>query len=305
MENGKVPNFLVVGAAKSGTTSLYHYLAKHNDVFVPTHKEPFYLTGKTFENVNNESGNYHEKLVSKRANYEELFVKASGYKAIGDFSTGYLYYYESSIPFIKEYLGNPKIIIILRNPADRAYSNYMHHVRDGYEKESFEVALDLEDARKQENWWWGYSFRQAGLYYEAVKAYLNAFSDVKVFLFEDLKKNPQGIVNDTCDFLGIDHITVDGKVYNKSGILKKNVLTSFYSSITKPNGPIKRMWKTLPEGIRRKIHGPVQEKIQSKYLEKPKINPDSRIKLQDYFKDNIEKVEGLIGKDLSQWNKIK
>jgi hypothetical protein len=106
--------------------------------------------------------------------YESLFVDVVNHQTIGEASVPYLYYYKKTIPnIIKTFCKDIKIIIILRNPVDRAYSNYMHHIRDGTEPLSFEEALMAEKEREKESWWRGYQYRDGGRYYNQVEAYIN------------------------------------------------------------------------------------------------------------------------------------
>jgi len=148
----RAPNFIVVGAAKSGTTSLFHYLNQHPDVFIPDKKEcrffsqmPGGFKGPGDEHVN-------ETIIRTYSEYLELFKEAKSETALGDVSPDYMFYYQNSIKNIKETLGQVKIIIVLRNPVFRAFSQYMHFRRDGRENLSFEEALTQEESRQNQGW---------------------------------------------------------------------------------------------------------------------------------------------------------
>ncbi len=224
------PGFLIVGAAKCGTTSLFHYLNEHPKIFIPEIKECRYFS---------QLGNDHQGLgaeyfvntgISDENGYLELFKNQKD-KLCGDISNDYLYYYERSIPNIKKLLGEDvKIIIILRNPVDRAYSNYMHSVRDGWEDSSFEEAIIKEPLRIQKNWAWPYHYVNVGRYFKQVKSYLDNFKNVKIYLFEDLK-NKQEFMNSLFSFLKLEPISYgkERKEYNISGYPKNKL---FHSVIT-------------------------------------------------------------------------
>ena len=131
----KKPNFLIVGAAKSGTTSLFHYLKQHPEVFMPDLKEPQFLVCEKIK------GRLH-KYIDSAAEYYELFEKSTE-KCAGEASVFYLYYFEEAIKNIKKELGSDvKIIIVLREPVSRAISAYEHVLRNNpKEKLSFKEAL--------------------------------------------------------------------------------------------------------------------------------------------------------------------
>lgn len=300
MDNNSLPNFLLVGAAKSGTTSIYNYLKMHPEVFLPRLKEPYFLTGKKFEYVNKNGGHYGHGngFVYSFNEYKKLFVGSENYKCIGECSTGYLYFHNESIQNIKTYLNKPKIIIVLRNPIDRAYSNYLHHVRDGYEKLTFEEALANE--KNREDWWWGYQFRRAGLYYKQVKDYLDNF-ECKIILFDDLISDKTKTMYEVFDFLEVEKIDIsDDTIYNKSGIVKNNLKGIIFNKIRKNNSYFK---KILTKIAPTQLYEKVIEKLYYDNLYKPKIKNKTRLELLEFFKTDIKKLELLINRDLSNWYK--
>ena len=144
----KLPNFLIVGAAKSGTSSLHNYLNQHPEVFMPSYnsegmkvKEPRFLIKDLVKHrLHNGVWNWEE--------YKSLFDDVIDEKAIGESTVLYLYYHKEAIKNIKEKLGNDvKIIIMLRNPSVRAYSAFQHVSRGFKEQNSFEESLEMEDGR--------------------------------------------------------------------------------------------------------------------------------------------------------------
>ena len=300
----KLPNFLIVGAAKSGTSSLYHYLKQHPKIYM-TEKENnkethFFIEPKNILGIG--PGHYGKGIIINFYNYKKLYQSNtfSKYIASGEASVSYLYFFEQSIPNIIRYLKNPKIIIILRNPINRAFSNYLHHVRDGLEDLSFEEALKSQKKRKEKNWWWGYQFTDLGFYYHQVKAYLDNFDQVKIYLFDDLKKDTLSLVKDMYGFLGVDtSFTPDVSIkYNVSGIPKNKFIHKF---LKKPNilkSIVKPVVKTLiPYKERRKVI----EKIKMKNLQKPQIKPETREYLKNLYREDILKLQDLIKRDLSIW----
>ena len=177
----KNPNFLVVGAAKSGTTSIYYYLKQHPEIFLPDLKEcRFFSNIKT--SINNPITNkpHNVGIINNYDDYIKLFENITVEKVIGDVSPDYLYYYQSSIKNIKKNLGNEvKIIIILRNPIERAFSNYFHLVKENNFDLTFQETIERESEWINNNIWWGFHVIKGGFYYEAVKAYIDNFKNIK------------------------------------------------------------------------------------------------------------------------------
>ncbi|WP_341327020.1 sulfotransferase [Methylotuvimicrobium sp. KM2] len=297
------PNFLIAGAAKSGTTSLDGYLKQHPDVFLPEIKECRYFSNISEKNINPFSKKKWAKIISNKKEYYNLFVDKHN-KAIGDISPDYLYYYEESIKNIKSELGESvKIILILRNPIDRAYSNYLHIVRDGFDQLSIEEILRKEDDWVKENIWYGFFITKPGFYYQSVKSYLENFDDVKIIIFDDFLKDKENCLKELCIFLGIDETFQfrDPSFKNKTGLPKYK----FLDSIIKSKYPFKPALKKLltwffgTEKLNQKL-----EKIQESNLVKPTLDKATKKRLFYLYKNDIERLEKLIDRDLSHWKII-
>jgi len=294
-----LPNFLVVGAAKAGTTSIYQYLKQHPDVYMSPIKEPKYFSSVCLDLPFKGPGDGGVGLEWALTwdEYLELFAEVKGEKAIGEASADYLYYHDKVIPLIKDRLGNVKIIIILRNPVERAFSAYTYLVRDGRETLSFEEALQAEDDRRRENYSFIWFYKDAGFYYSAVRAYIDAFGKdkVKIYLFEDLKSDAVALMQDIYRFIGVDDTFVPKiQRYNVSGVPKSKFLHNF---LRKPS-IVKSVAKHLiPERARRNL---VLE-IQNRNLTKPEMKPETRKRLIGVYRDDIKQLEKLIGRDLSFW----
>lgn len=290
-----MPNFLIVGAAKSGTTSLYHYLRQHPDIFMPEWKELSLFIGDPF-------GPLHK--VKKPYYYSKVFSKAQNQTAVGEASTSYLFD-EASPKIIKEKLGSIKIIISLRNPVAMSYSLYNHQVRrEGETAENFEEALTKEEDRHKDpkfrkkcyGWHANYYYYQRGLYYQQVKRYLDTFGKEKVLIiiFEELISKPLRVVKNTYRFLGVDDTFVpDIKIHNPAGAILN--LPKFWQDtglLLKTTSFVfsRNLIKKIPHLLRNIGRRPL-----------PAINPATARMLQDRFQDDIDKLEQLIGKDLSVW----
>jgi len=299
MDKLKKPDFLIVGAAKSGTTSLFHYLNQHPEVYIPEVKECRFFSQlpKNFNGLGAEF--FPNSGITDEQEYFSLF---KGYedKICGDISNDYLYYYEESIKNIKKYLGDEvKIIIILRNPIDRAYSNYMHHIRDGWEDVDFSTALDNEENRIKNNWGWSYHYVKTGMYFKQVKAYLENFKNVQIYLYEDLK-NVDDVLKNMYAFLEVEPIIKLEKVkeYNVSGYPKNKFIHNFLNN----DNFIKSFFKPIVKSLLPKetIQNLISN-IKNKNLEKKPMKKETREKLKGIFKEDINSLSKLINRDLSHW----
>ena len=245
-------------------------------------------------------------VITDYESYLDIFSPASPAETLkGEASAAYLYYYKHAIPRIKQHLGDIKILIILRNPVDRAYSSYMHLVRDEVEQLTFEDFLDDEERRKSDNWDILNFPRSLGLYSEQVKAYMETFSQVKVILLDDLKNNPEKILSEVYQFLEVDYCENDlqqvktGKVFNESSKPKSKFLTMLLSRQSPWIEAIKSTVKIfIPDQLVKKIKLGLQKKNKKK--QEP-MKDETRKKLEDFFREDIIKTQELINKDLSSW----
>lgn len=299
----KLPNFLIVGAAKSGTTSLHHYLNQHPDVFMSStdksgvsFKEPMFMVKE-----NTQKRIHKGKWTLEE--YMELFDEVSEEKAIGEASVFYLNFYKEAIPNIKRYLGeNTRIIIILRNPVDRAYSAYQHTSRNN-EKEnlSFEDALTVERERYDSDTKISPMtlYKEMGLYYEMVKAFKDEFK-VKIVLYEDFNRDNIKVVKEIFKFLDVNE-NFEVNVSDKKNVGGWEWSNMRAKKIYKNKGFAKRIARQVF-----KLVPPLKGFIGDKILNKNKVpnkpmSLQTRVYLQNYYKEDITALEKLLNIDLSQW----
>ncbi len=298
-----LPNFMIVGAAKCGTSSLYQYLTQHPEVFMSKVKEPRFITSQFMPFPLNGPGDDKVEAwyVKQYEAYVQLFAEAKGYAVVGEASADNLYFYKDAIPHIKAYIGNPKIIVLLRDPVRRAFSAYQHLRRDHRETLSFEDGLAQESIRMNNNWELIYFYQAVGLYYQQVKAYLENFDQVKVILNEDLQQHPQEALQDILDFLEVDNtFGFDLSLkHNISGVPKSRWLHNMLgneASLRQLVRPIAR--KLFDEKTREQIFHKINQVNLSKLdpaQEKPVID------LKEVFREDVAKLSQLIDRDLSIW----
>jgi hypothetical protein len=300
----KLPNFLIVGAAKCGTSSLHKYLEQHPEIFMSKVKEPRFLSSQVTQFPLKGPGDHKVEAwyVKKLEDYVRLFEGSDNYTAVGEASADTLYFHEGTIPVIKEFLGDPRIIIMLRNPVRRAFSSYQHLVRDMREHLSFEDGLREEPNRIKNNWELIYHYTAVSRYYDSVKAFIDNFTNVKVVLNEDLEKRPQKVLREIFQFLGVDpNCDINTEIrYNVSGKPKSQWLHQFFfegNMARRLAQPIVRTLFSQETRIR------IAQKIQEKNLTRLTISPDTKDRLHQLFETDIRKLEGLLDRDLSIWRK--
>lgn len=299
-----LPNFLIVGMAKCGTSSLSQYLQQHPDIFISEKKEPRFITSQVMQfplggPLDFEVENWYVK------NYDEylaLFENASA-KAIGEASADTIYFHRETVPVIKQYLGDPKIIILLRNPVARSYSAYQHLLRDNREHLSFEAGLKAESMRIQQNFELIYHYKSASFYYERVKLFMESFKHVKVILSEDLQKSPSAILTQLFDFLEVDasfhpDLTLN---HNISGQPKSPLLHRTLQRDTKIRKLVRPLARVFIPDKQQRVK--LVNWMSSKNLSRSSINPATKQLLIEYFRKDIEQTSALLGKDLSHWLK--
>jgi len=233
------PNFLIVGAAKSGTTSLVHYLRQHPDVFMAREKECHFLLYEdhrpTFAGPGDEQI-FNAHVITDRRRYARCFRDAGAATAVGEASVYYLYRAESLCCALAM---DPKMrfVVSLRDPSTRARSAFGHMVRDGWEDHtSYAEALTREDDRIAANWSFGWHYRAVGDYLPQVQSLLAIVprDQVKFVLFERFTGDPVAVSREVFDFLGVDPAFTPetGMVFNASGQSKSRLVDRV---LTQPN----------------------------------------------------------------------
>jgi Sulfotransferase family len=167
-----MPNFLIIGAGKAGTSSLYQYLKQHPQIYMSPIKETnfFALEGQDL-NFADPRDRINKYSITKIEDYYAQFEAVSNETAIGEASP--LYLYEPKAPEqIQHYIPDVKLIAILRNPVDRAYASFLYLHREQRESlEYFSEALDAEPSRIQNNYPWIWHYKNLGFYAEQLQRY--------------------------------------------------------------------------------------------------------------------------------------
>ena len=304
MEN-KLPDFIIIGAARSGTTSLFYYLEQHPKIYFPKVKElNFFCNNRTRKDplmgYGTGPGDRHATFWTESLeDYRSYFKKCSAGQLAGEASVSYLYSPSASSE-IASLLPEIKLIVILRHPADRAWSHYLQLVRDGRETLSFSDALEAEKDRLKKGWEFAWHYRNMGLYAEQLSRFYGLFpkENIRVYLFEDLKQNPLGVTCSIFNFFGLNmrnDIRIDVS-HNVSGKLKSKLLARLINRPSVLRSAVKYI-------VPRRLGHHVMEYIRGKNLKTGKLQmpSDIRHQLDEFYAEDIKQTAQLIGRDLSYW----
>jgi hypothetical protein len=290
-ESPRLPNFFIVGAAKSGTTSLADYLGQHPDIYMSPVKEPFFFVPDTG--------------LKDYGEYLKLFKKSGDAKAVGEASTGYLFD-ESAARSLRKHFPDARIIIILRNPVNMAFSYWQYMQVIGNEAKSFEEAISERERayrmteefkRSCVNWWASYIYLDRALYFGQVKRYLDLFGRqrVKVYVFEEFFADLPRYCRDVFEFLGVaPDFTPDFRVVNEGGVVRSQLI----KKIRNGRYPIAK--RVLPLSQRQNLRNFLL-RINLRKDKRVSMPPETRLKLEAFFQEDIWKLERLLRRDILAW----
>ena len=298
-----LPNFLIVGAAKCGTSSLHNYLNQHPDIFMPSYneqgmkvKEPRFLIKDLVKD------RLHNGVWSLEE-YKSLFNEVKNEISIGESTVLYLYYYNEAIKNIKKYLGDDvKIIIMLRNPTDRAYSAFQHVSRGLKEQNSFEEALKIEKGRmnKESSLTPMVMYKEMGLYHDMVRAYKENFKNVHIIFYEDFRDDTEGEIKKIFKFLELS-LSVNIDFVSRHNVGGKRWKNEKIKHVFMKNNPLKSaLKKAIPKSLRKGVRDTLISASTDKVAP---MKENTRIKLNEFFKEDVKKLSDLLNRDLTHWTK--
>ncbi len=305
----KLPDFLIVGAPRSGTTTLYALLSRHPRIFMPFEKEPTFFPQwgrkSLYRYQKTKVGADH--IIRDLNDYIHLFLEAEKNQTIGEASTWYLYLHKDSIANIVKIYGSRardiKIIALLRNPTERAWSHYCQKKLDGEEPLEFHDVIrpDTIRIRHKEQMVPSYDYIGMGMYSNQVKAYKESFPQTKILFFEDFIQDPKITMSELSEFLAIENTWKNGsiKTYNASGIPKNKVAEFVDKLVFKPNKFKDRFKFILPAQVRKEI----KLRIPDRLFHKEALTERLRLELMDLYETDIQQLEKILDRDLSRWRK--
>lgn len=279
-----LPSFIIIGVAKSGTTSLYRYLQQHPGIFMCTPKEPDYFSG--------------DDRFASLADYEALFDDASPGQVAGEASVSY-FHNPQAYKRIKETLPEARLIAVLRDPAARAYSHYNMMVAHGAIPNRPYLSA-LQEAHSKGD------YLNTGIpvsrYAEPLRRYLSTFEQdqLQIHLYRDYRRDPQGVVRAIFRHVGVDDAFAPDMAvrHNKTHLPASNRVNRFIWK----GGAVKRVAKALlPTAVRGKLGRLLRRANQAPV---PPLSEEARALIIEVLREDIEQTEKLIGRDLPEWKRV-
>lgn len=299
MSRPPAPDFLVIGAAKSGTTSLAHYLRQHPDVFVAREKESHYFLFDGVRPAFSGPGDdeFNRLIISDAERYRRCFASAPERSLRGEASVYYMY---RPVSLERALEANPemKLVAILRDPVERAFSAWAHMRRDGRESlESFSAALVAEQQRMEQGWSYGWHYYEVGRYADQLRGVLERVphQQLHVLLYEDLVADSHTTLQRLFGFLGVHDVAIDSSVVmNASGKPRLRRLNRFLTQQS-----------AIKEGLKRVLpyeSGSVlAQRVRNWNLTAVSMLPAEQAALRARYDGDVSALATLLGRDLDPW----
>lgn len=283
-----LPNFIIAGVKKAGTTSFYNYLDQHPQIFMSPIKEPKFFAYDPADPacIN---ADHNRFPIRTMAEYEALYDDAGDAVAVGEASPLYI---DSTYALeqIAQQLPDVRLIFSLRQPIERAYSLYLMGIRDGVEERTFYEAVKNDMAR-----WEGFK------YYTALKPWFDRFGAdrIHVILFEDLTKNPVGVTQDLYRFLGVDPTFVPdtSQKHNVGGVPKNQALQRAVTIIRRS-----RLRKLMVDYVPTQWRTAYTNMHKGNLEKAPPMPADAAALLTDLYRQDVADLQDLLQRDLAIWS---
>jgi len=297
---GCLPNFIVIGAGRSGTTSLHHYLAQHPEIYVSPHKSPNYFVAQDPQpdRENTVLQAMAKQWVSTREAYEAIFHGVTNERAIGEVSPVYLQSIHTAKRMKETLHPSTKFIALLRNPADRAYAHYLGRRRDGLEPgDDFKTIVERELAQPLPDDIAFGSYIGCGRYNHFLKPFYDHFStdNIRIYLFDQIQEDLSALLRDLFSFLAVDPTYQVNATFrhNRSGTIRNPLLRSLW---TRSVGLRTAIRPYLPAWVRH-----LARPMLAQQVSKPPLEAAIRRSISLALREDMERLQQLTGVDISHW----
>lgn len=283
-------DFMLIGAAKAGTTTLYHYLTRHPGVFMPADKEPGFFSDDCVWSCGWEW-------------YRSLYAGAAAHQVCGEASTTYTRWpHTADVPTrIFQLCPQTKFIYVMRHPVDRAYSHYGHHMRTEVTR-TFEEALEHNDI-----------YVDCSLYMQQIDRYLRLFprEQFLFLLLDDLKADAAGLLLEVQRFIGVEpyDLTSDGCIMANRGGARPWInrkLTRQLQSLRSVPG-VAMAARLVPVSWRRRAFHMLERSSLGAWMGRsyrlPPMLPETRRRLLERFESETLRLEGFLGREIPNWHR--
>lgn len=299
----QLPNFIIFGSTKSGSTSLCNYLIQHPDIFISKKKEPNFFLHDEGSTVTDASGQKIDYTLS----WYSYWFRHAHQPAVGEASVSYLAS-ETAPHRIKQMLPQVRLIAILREPVSRLYSHYWfeqrrtskHQNAGSNTSQSSDILTALHNDRNQGS---PLRYFEKGLYYRYLKRYFDLFErqQIRLFLFEDFTADPLGVSQEIFRFLEVDpsFVPVTGAKDAASGIPKNQRVYNFLYRDNPVRVALRPVIRTLlPNQEKRRA---LWTRLVNWNLSRPSMDEQTKQTLAEMYRSDVLKLQDLIDRDLSRW----
>jgi Sulfotransferase family len=293
-----LPSFLVIGASRSGTTSLHHYLGQHPDVYMSPVKSPNYFVSAdplpAWEGAVPRA--MARQWISERSRYEALFAGAGGRRAIGEVSPVYLQSVHAPARIL-DACPDARLVAILRHPVDRAWAHYLGRRRDGLEpRDDFRAVVEAEMARPLPDQVAFGSYLGCSRYHHFLAGYFARFprERIRVYLFDELLADAGALVADLFAFVGVEaRIAVDTeRRHNQTGVARSPLRRLLWTRTVRARTALRPLLPARVRDVGRMVLGE---------LERPALDPELRARIARVLAPDLERLEALLDRDLARW----
>jgi hypothetical protein len=294
-----LPTFIIAGAQKSGTTSLWYYLKAHPQVSMAAKKEPTFFTnipgcGDNPDGKSPRCSGVYERGLDW---YQSLFQGCKNARAIGEASTQYMTE-EDAPELMLRHIPDVQLVFMFRDPVERAFSNYWQEVKEGWTLPGFaDLVRQRHPALKR--------YLYVSSYHLHLERYLRFFprQQLSVYLYDDLLSNPAGLVRQVYRFIGVDEGFTPpnlGRTYNEKMTFHSRQFNQFLADLA---FNWRLVFKIEPPGWLSKISLHLIE-INRRPVSQPELSRELRANLVSEFVDTIDYLEAYLGRPLPGWRKV-
>lgn len=293
----RTPTFLIIGVQKSGTTSIYHYLKQHPQVYMSPVKETNFFE-RDWQQATTEMQQRKKDGILTWERYQQLFNGANeNHIALGEASPNYMFHYRFAAEQIHQQLPKAKLIAVLRNPVQRAFSDYLMHVRDAVGQQT-PLAEQVRSRGESSH------VLLKGKYYASLKHFMDicGHDQVDVFLYDDLKQDSSQFMQGIYQSIGVNpDFAVNTTKKAQTAKVPKNQTVN---RLLKTQNPIRTVATGLMQVVPTQLRHQLRDRliaINSQTKSKAKFTEEDTILLRQYYREDILKLQDLLQRDLSAW----